>query len=44
VPPPEKASDDEVLDFVRMNSGAVGYVSPDADIGSGVKVLEITDI
>ncbi len=44
VPPPEKASDDEVLEFVRVNSGAVGYVSPDADIGSGVKVLEITDI
>jgi len=43
VPPPEKGSDDEVLAFVRVNSGAIGYVSPAADIGSGVKVLEITD-
>ena len=42
VPPPEKASDDEVLAFVRVNSGAIGYVSSDADVGSGVKVLEIT--
>ena len=43
VPPPEKGSDDEVLAFVRVNSGAIGYVSPDADIGSGVKVLEISN-
>jgi ABC-type phosphate transport system substrate-binding protein len=43
VPPPEKASDNEVLAFVRVNSGAIGYVSSDADVGSGVKVLEITN-
>lgn len=43
VPPPEKASDDEVLAFVRVNSGAIGYVSSDADVGSGIKVLEITN-
>lgn len=43
VPPPEKASDDEVLAFVRVNSGAIGYVSSDARVGSGVKVLEISD-
>jgi ABC-type phosphate transport system substrate-binding protein len=42
VPPPEKASDGEVLAFVRANPGAVGYVSWDADIGSGVKVLRVT--
>jgi len=41
VPPPEKASDDGVLDFVRANPGAIGYVSSDTDVGSGVKVLEI---
>ena len=41
VPPPEKASDEEVLTFVRENSGAIGYVSSDADVGAGVKVLEI---
>ena len=42
VPPPEKASDDEVLAFVSANTGAIGYVSPEADVGPGVKVLEIT--
>jgi len=41
VPPPEKASDDEVLTFVRANPGAIGYVSSDADVGAGIKVLEI---
>jgi ABC-type phosphate transport system substrate-binding protein len=41
VPPPEKASDDEVLAFVKANPGAIGYVSSNADVGSGVKVLEI---
>jgi len=43
VPPTEKASDDEVLAFVRANPGAVGYVSADADLGAGVKVLVIAD-
>ena len=43
VPPPERASDEEVLAFVRVNSGAIGYVSSGARVGSGVKVLEISD-
>ncbi len=42
-PPPELASDREVLDFVRHNVGAVGYVSSRATLGEGVKVLEIDD-
>jgi len=41
VPPLEKASDDEVLTFVRANPGAIGYVSSNVDVGSGIKVLEI---
>lgn len=41
VPPPEKDSDGSVLEFIRANPGAIGYVSSDADTGSGVKVLEI---
>ena len=41
VPPPEKSSDEAVLDFVREHPGAVGYVSSGTDVGSGVKVLEI---
>lgn len=42
VPPPEKASDGEVLAFVRANPGAVGYVAAGTDLGSGVKVLRVT--
>ncbi len=42
VPPPEKASDEEVLTFVRANPGAIGYVSSATPVGAGVKVLEIT--
>jgi len=42
VPPPEKASDDEVLAFVRANPGGIGYVSSGAQVGAGIKVLEVT--
>lgn len=40
VPPPAKASDDEVLAFVRSTPGAIGYVSASAST-SGVKVIAV---
>jgi len=40
VPPPEKDGDQEVLAYVRKNSGAIGYLSPKAST-EGVKVLEV---
>jgi ABC-type phosphate transport system substrate-binding protein len=40
VPPPEKASDREVLAYVASNPSAIGYVSSGADLGS-VKVVSI---
>jgi ABC-type phosphate transport system substrate-binding protein len=40
VPPVEKKNDGEVLDYVRANRGAVGYVSESAST-SGVKVVEV---
>ncbi len=41
--PPEEAVDDEaVLDFVRRNPGAVGYVSDEALL-EGVRRLEIEE-
>ncbi len=40
VPPPEKASDEEVLAFVRSTPGAVGYVSKGAPV-AGVKVMAV---
>ena len=38
-PPPAKASDGEVVDFVRRTPGAVGYIS-DASKAVGVNVLK----
>ena len=42
VPPPERATDAEVVAFVRETPGAVGYVWSGADV-SGVKVVAVTD-
>lgn len=36
--PLERSSDAEVIDFVKSNPGAVGYISTDTD-ASGVKVI-----
>jgi ABC-type phosphate transport system substrate-binding protein len=41
VPPPEKASDDEVLAFVRSNPNAIGYVSAATSLGDGVKPVSV---
>ncbi len=41
-PPVEKASDEEVVAFVKANPGAVGYVAATAPV-AGVKVLELRD-
>jgi ABC-type phosphate transport system substrate-binding protein len=40
VPPLEKATDEEVLAYVRTTRGAVGYVSPGAE-AAGVKALPV---
>lgn len=40
VPPPAKASDDEVLAYVRSTPGAIGYVSAGAST-AGVKVIAV---
>lgn len=40
VPPVDKKTDAEVLDYVRANRGAVGYVSESAPT-SGVKVVDV---
>lgn len=39
-PPPALATDREVLAYVRLKPGAIGYVSLDADV-SGVKVIAV---
>jgi ABC-type phosphate transport system substrate-binding protein len=40
VPPPERSSDASVVDFVRHNPGAIGYVSETADV-RGVRVIDV---
>ncbi len=42
VPPVSKTSDEDVVAFVRSNPGALGYVSPGADL-HGVKAVELKD-
>jgi len=44
VPPVEKYSDQEILEYVARKTGAVGYVSASADIsGYKVKAIELTE-
>ena len=43
VPPEEVGSDRSVLEFVRGDPGAIGYVSSEAELEDGVKELEITE-
>ncbi len=38
--PPEKANDNEVIEFVKRNPGAIGYVSSGAS-ADGVKVISV---
>ena len=42
VPPPEKSSEEDVLEYVRANPGAIGYVAAESALGDGVKVLKVT--
>lgn len=41
VPPPEKASEDDAIAFVRAHPGAVTYVSPTATLPAGVRALAV---
>ena len=43
VPPTEKASDSEVVSYVRANPNAIGYVSPAAASAGGVKVVNVVE-
>lgn len=42
VPPIEQPSDLQVLAFIASNQNAIGYVSADAQLPAGVKVLDVT--
>ncbi len=40
-PPATRATDAEVLEFVRATPGAIGYVSAAAPLGPGVKPIQV---
>jgi ABC-type phosphate transport system substrate-binding protein len=41
VPPPRKASEEEVIDYVARYPGAIGYVTATAHLRPGVKVVPL---
>jgi len=41
VPPPVRPSDTAVVDFVRGTEGAIGYVSADTALPTGVKIVTV---
>jgi ABC-type phosphate transport system substrate-binding protein len=43
VPPPEFSDDSAMVAHVQSDPGAVGYVSPSASLGSGVKRIRVTE-
>jgi ABC-type phosphate transport system substrate-binding protein len=44
VPPPEKVSDSEVLDYIQQHEGAIGYISNSTSIENlKIKVITVTD-
>ena len=40
-PPTELANDTDVMNYVRNNSGGIGYVSAGVTVGSGLKTLRV---
>jgi ABC-type phosphate transport system substrate-binding protein len=43
VPPPRKASEAEVMEFVARNPGAIGYVAAGSRLQPGVKAVHIQE-
>jgi len=44
LPPPVRASDAAVLDYVRASEGAIGYVSAAASLPLGVKTVVVSGV
>ena len=42
VPPPERSTDREIVEYVRATTDAIGYVTPGTPLGAGVRPLRIT--
>ena len=43
MPPPVKASDEEILAYVAERKGAIGYVSASTPLPAGVKTVSVVD-
>lgn len=41
VPPPQRSTDADVLEFVRANPDAIGYVAAGTPLGTGVKAVRV---
>ncbi len=41
VPPPTLSTDLEIMDFVRRNPGAIGYVSANTSLDAALKAIKI---
>jgi hypothetical protein len=41
VPPPERSTDREIVDYVSATTDAIGYVAPGTPLGTGVRILRI---
>lgn len=42
VPPPERASDSDVLDYVRKYPSAIGYIRAGVPVGADLKIVAVT--
>jgi ABC-type phosphate transport system substrate-binding protein len=42
LPPPEKETSADIVEYVRSHRGGIGYVSVRTPLGAGVKVLKVT--
>ena len=44
LPPPEKETQEEIMEYVSQKKGAIGYISEEAEIhGYDIKVIEIVE-
>lgn len=42
VPPPERASDAEILEYVRKYPSAIGYIRAGVPVGADLKIVAVT--
>jgi ABC-type phosphate transport system substrate-binding protein len=43
IPPPERRTDEEVIEYVQENQSAIGYVSSQVKLVTGIKVISVIE-